>query len=115
MEEKKDESVNPEVVPQGVIDHSVESTRGGEISGDEKAKELDTTTPIQEKLSEIEEKQNMEIPEVVKEVAEVVIPAAATAAGDKEVKTEKVKVKKPTKSDPIIMYGDNVVMWYIET
>lgn len=75
--------------------------------------QLDTTTPIQEKLSEIEDEQNMVIPEVVKEVAEPVIEAAAASVGDVPPKTEKVKVKKPTKKDPIIMYGDNVVMWYI--
>lgn len=80
----------------------------------EETKELDTTTPIQEKLSDIEEKQNMVIPDVVKEVAEPAIEAASINAGEAEVKPEKVKVKKPTKKDPIIMYGNEVVLWYIE-
>lgn len=107
MEEQKDVNVNP--VPETNetvnVDKSVESTRGGEI---------EQTTPIQEKLADIEEKQNMVIPEVVKEVAEPVIAAASAAAGETKVNTEKVSVKKPTKKDPIIMYGDKVVMWYID-
>ena len=85
------------------------------LEQDTKSGALNTITPIQEKLTDIEKFQDMVIPEVVKEIAEVIIPAAAVAAGDKEVKPEEVKVKKPTKSDPIIMYGNNVVMWYIET
>lgn len=112
MEERENGTVQSNAIPEGNV--TPENVETNVVPTVEESKELDTSTPIQEKLSEIEEKQDMVIPDVVKEVAEPAIEAASVAAGETKVEPEKVKVKKPTKKDPIIMYGENVVLWYIE-
>lgn len=77
--------------------------------------EVTQASPIQEKLESEAEKQNVEMPPVVTETAEAAVNAASIAAGEVKPDPEKVKVKKPTKRDPIIMYNGNVVLWYIPT
>jgi hypothetical protein len=79
----------------------------------EESKEVSEPTPITEKLEEEAEKQNIDMPPVVTETAEAAINAASAASGETTPDPKKVSVKKPTKKDPIILYDNNVVLWFI--
>lgn len=98
MEENKNPEIQENVTPATV------ETQNTEIA---------TPTPITEKLEIEMEKQNIEAPPIVTETAEAAINAASAAAGETTPDPKKVAVKKPTKKDPIVMYGKNVVMWFI--
>lgn len=98
MEENKNPEIQENVTPANV------ETQNTEIA---------TPTPITEKLETEMEKQKIDAPPIVTETAEAAINAASAAAGETTPKPEKVAVKKPTKKDPIVMYDNNVVMWFI--
>jgi hypothetical protein len=97
MEEKVNEPVNvPEVV-------------------NETPKDIAEPSPIVEKLEAEAEKQKIDMPEKVVEVAEAAINEASIQAGEVKPEPAKVEVKKPTKRDPIVLYNGNVVLWFIDT
>lgn len=98
MENQENPNVNPE---------NVELVK-------EEIKEVAEVNPIQEKLNEIEVKQDIPMPEPVKEIAEAAINEAAIQAGEKQASPKKVTAKKPTKSDPIIYYDNRPVLWFME-
>lgn len=101
MEENKPEIMNENVTPETPANVEPQNT------------EVAEPTPITEKLETEMEKQNIEAPPIVTEVAEAAIGAASAAAGETTPDPKKVGVKKPTKRDPIVMYDNNVVLWFI--
>jgi len=104
MEENKNPEIQENVTPE---------PESNVVPAEPQNTEIASPTPITEKLETEMEKQNIEAPPIVTETAEAAINAASAATGEAQPDPKKVSVKKPTKRDPIVMYNNNVVMWFI--